>query len=89
MERLTLSTNIRTVLFGGQQSEQFSALLLGLGNGERAIDLKDKVDMRPIGTVVGSVLELMVMVFPEIQTSYKNHNWLCERAWVMEKEQLT
>ena len=62
---------MRTALFGGQQSEQFLRLLLELSNGKRALDLEGKVDMRPIGTDVDSVRELMFMVFADIQIDYK------------------
>ena len=41
---------------------EVSILLLELGNGKWALGLECKVDMRAIGTVVDSVLELMVMV---------------------------
>ena len=79
---LKLSTNMRVHLQGDVSAGRFAEQLLAIGNG--------KIPADPVSgfikisdnfcNIVESVEELKNKVFPDIQTHYKDHKWLCERA---------
>ena len=79
---LTLSTNMRVHLQGDVSAGQFAEQLLAIGNGKIPVDPANGLITIPgnFCNVVKSVEELKNSVFPNIQTHFKDHKWLCERA---------
>ena len=79
---LTLSTNIRVHLQDDVSAGQFAQQLLAIGNGKIPVDPVNGLITIPgnFCNVVKSVEELKSSVFPNIQTHFEDHKWLCERA---------
>ncbi|CAF1021035.1 unnamed protein product [Adineta steineri] len=79
---LTLTTNMRVALQGDVSAGQFAKQLLEIGNGKIRADPANGLISIPDSfcNVVKSVEELKNSVFPNIQTHFKDHTWLCERA---------
>jgi hypothetical protein len=79
---LTLNTNMRIHLQGDVSAGQFAEQLLAIGNGKIPAD--PTTGLISISgnfcNVVESVEKLKSSVFPDIQTHFKDHKWLCERA---------
>ncbi|GFT15697.1 ATP-dependent DNA helicase [Trichonephila clavipes] len=65
-----------------QSAEIFSHQLLDIGNGKVPADLTSGKISLPHNfcNLVPSKGELFERVFPDIQTNFKNPNWLSERA---------
>ena len=82
VKALTLSTNMRVHLQGDVSAGQFAEQLLAIGNGKMPADPANGLISIPgnFCNVVKSVEELKSSVFPNIQTHFKDHKWLCERA---------
>lgn len=82
VKSLTLSTNMRVHLQGDVSAGQFAEQLLAIGNGKIPVDPANGLISISDNfcNVVGSVEELKSSVFPNIQTHFKDHKWLCERA---------
>lgn len=87
--RMTLSTNMRINLFRDNSAELFSNQLLNLGDGNFPIDPQTGLIQLPNGfcNFVKDVGELKAKVFPNIETNYKIHEWLCERAILAPKNE--
>jgi hypothetical protein len=79
---LKLSTNMRVHLQGDVSAGQFAEQLLAIGNGKIPVDpANGLINISDnFCNVVRSVEELKNNVFPNIQTHFKDHKWLCERA---------
>ena len=77
---MKLSTNMRAQLFGDETDIEFSEKLLKLGEGRLRLDNNGDLQLTPISTIVNSVEELIVYVFPNVMHHYQNHDWICERA---------
>ena len=79
---LTLSTNMRVHLQGDVSAGQFAEQLLAIGNGKIPVDPANGLITIPgnFCNIVKSIEELKNSVFPNIQTHFKDHKWLCERA---------
>ncbi|VDN05476.1 unnamed protein product, partial [Onchocerca ochengi] len=60
----------------------FSHQLLEIGNGKVPVDLTTERISLPHNfyNLVTSKEELVKKIFPDIQTNYKNHDWLTERT---------
>lgn len=73
---------MRVQLQNDRSAEILSHQLLGIGNGKVPVDLTSGRISLPHNfcNLVTSKEELVVKVFPNIQTHYKNHDWLSERA---------
>ncbi|CAF1588951.1 unnamed protein product [Adineta steineri] len=85
---LTLTTNMRVALQGDVSAGQFAKQLLEIGNGKIRADPANGLISIPDSfcNVVKSVEELKNSVFPNIQTHFKDHTWLCERAILAPKK---
>ncbi|CAF0786243.1 unnamed protein product [Rotaria sordida] len=79
---LKLSTNMRVHLQGDVSAGRFAEQLLAIGNGKIPADpVSGLINISDnFCNIVESVEELKNKVFPNIQTQYKDHKWLCERA---------
>ncbi|CAF1390108.1 unnamed protein product, partial [Rotaria sp. Silwood1] len=79
---LKLSTNMRVHLRGDVSADRFAEQLLAIGNGKIPADpVSGLINISDnFCNIVESVEELKNTVFPNIQTQYKDHKWLCERA---------
>ncbi|CAF1513734.1 unnamed protein product [Rotaria magnacalcarata] len=77
-----LSTNMRVHLQGDVSAGRFAEQLLAIGKGEIPADpVSGLINISDnFCNIVESVEELKNKVFPNIQTHYKDHKWLCERA---------
>ena len=82
VKTLKLTINMRVQLQNDRSAEIFSHQLLEIGNGKVPIDLASGRIALPHNfcNLVTSKKELVEKVFPDIQTNYKNHDWLSERA---------
>jgi ATP-dependent DNA helicase PIF1 len=82
VKALTLKTNMRVHLQGDVSAGQFAEQLLAIGNGKIPADPANGLINIPgnFCNVVGSIEELKSSVFRNIQTHFKDHKWLCERA---------
>jgi ATP-dependent DNA helicase PIF1 len=79
---LKLTTNMRVQVQNDRSAEIFSHQLLEIGNGKMPVDLTSGRISYPHNfcSFVTSKEELVAKVFPNIQTNYKNRDWLGERA---------
>ncbi|CAF1074146.1 unnamed protein product [Rotaria sordida] len=79
---LKLSSNMRVHLQGDVSAGRFAEQLLAIGNGKIPADpVSGLINISDnFCNIVESVEELKNKVFPNIQTQYKDHKWLCERA---------
>ncbi|XP_069191617.1 uncharacterized protein [Procambarus clarkii] len=79
---LKLSTNVRVQLQNDPSTEIFSHQLLEIGNGNVPVNLTSgRISLTHyFGNLMSSKEELVKIVFPSIQTNYKIHDWLSERA---------
>lgn len=82
VERLT--TNMRAHLFGNVEAEEFSNLLLQVGNG--TLHVISEPDTIAIPTALGQsaadLEELKNIVYPDLARNGKSPEWLAERAIV-------
>jgi len=71
---------MRVQLQNDRSAEIFSHQLLEIGNGKVLVDLTSGRISLPHNfcNLVTSKEELVEKVFPNIQTNYKNHDWLSE-----------
>lgn len=82
VKALTLSTNMRVHLQGDVLAGQFAEQLLATGNGKMQADSANGL-ISISGNFCNAakwVKELKSSVCPNIQTHFKDHKWLCERA---------
>nr|KAF6294145.1 hypothetical protein mPipKuh1_009743 [Pipistrellus kuhlii] len=79
---LKLTTNMHVQLQNDRSAETFSHQSLEIENGKVPVDLTSGRISLPhtFCNLVTSKEELVEKIFPNIQTNYKNHNWLNERA---------
>ncbi|GFR19314.1 ATP-dependent DNA helicase, partial [Trichonephila clavata] len=82
VKTLKLIKNMRVQLQNDRSAEIFSNQLLDIGNGKVPVDLTSGKISLPHNfcNLVTSKGELVERVFPDIQTNFKNPNWLSERA---------
>jgi ATP-dependent DNA helicase PIF1 len=82
VKTLKLTTNMRVQLQNDRSAEVFAHQLLEIGNGKVPVDRSSGLISLPHNfcNFVASKQNLIEKVFPNIQTNYKNHNWLSERA---------
>ena len=67
-------------LAGDASAKKFANDLLTLGNGRVKHDEEGLIDIREFSKVVDDVDELIEKVFPNVETQYKNTEWLSQRA---------
>ena len=90
IKKLNLSTNMRVHLHGDQHAGLFAKRLLDIGNGTVKPNPTDgQIDMRGIAIVVNTAEELANKVFPQLSSNYKNKEWLCERAILAPRNDIT
>ena len=77
---LTLTTNMRVQLLNEPNAYTFADQLLRIGNGCQPFDKNPITFPENFCTCVTSAEELIDKVFPQIVTSYKNEDWIRERA---------
>ena len=80
---LRLVSNMRAHaahLAGDASAKKFAKDLLTLGNGRVKHDEEGLIDIREISQVVHDVDELIEKVFPNVETQYKDTEWLSQRA---------
>ncbi|XP_066242812.1 ATP-dependent DNA helicase pif1-like [Saccopteryx leptura] len=82
VKTLKLTTDMHVQLQNNQSSEILSHQLLEIGNGKVVVDLTSGRISLPHNfcNLVTSKEELFEKVFPNIQTNYKNRDWLNEQA---------
>lgn len=82
VEKITLSTNMRVHLLQDPSAQTFSKQLLDIGNGKIPIDrATNEISFPPNFCQMQMNIQAVVdKVFPSLTTSYKNPDWLCERA---------
>ncbi|XP_029173244.1 ATP-dependent DNA helicase pfh1-like [Nylanderia fulva] len=80
VKTLKLTTNMRIQLQNDRSAEIFSHQLLEIGNGKVPVNLTSKQISLPHNfcNLVTSK-DLVEQIFPNIQSNYKNHDWLSER----------
>ena len=67
-------------LYGDQQSFQCANIFLRLCEGLVPLDINGTFNPPEVNTLVISVEDLELLVFPNFQHHYKNHKWLYERV---------
>ena len=79
---LGLKTNMRVHLQGDISAAQFAQQLLTIGNGRVPVDAVSGLINIPDNfcNVVESIEILKNSVFPNIQSHFNDHKWLCEHA---------
>ena len=80
---LRLTKNMRALAAhraGDASAAKFAKDLLTLGDGRMAHDEEGLIDIRELSRVVQDVDELIDMVFPNVETQYKDTEWLSQRA---------
>ncbi|UYV68898.1 hypothetical protein LAZ67_6001521, partial [Cordylochernes scorpioides] len=82
VKKITLSTNMRAHLHGDVSAQTFAKQLLNMGDGKIPVDpATHEISFPPnFCQLQASIGDLEKVVFPDIATNFKNHNWLCERA---------
>ncbi|UYV66363.1 hypothetical protein LAZ67_4001469, partial [Cordylochernes scorpioides] len=82
VKKITLSTNMRVHLHGDVSAQTFAKQLLNMGNGKIPVDpATHEISFPPnFCQLQASIGDLEKVVFPDIATNFKNHDWLCERA---------
>ncbi|XP_069167102.1 ATP-dependent DNA helicase pif1-like [Procambarus clarkii] len=82
VKTLKLAKNLRVQLQNDPSAEIFSHQFLEIGNGNVPVHLTSgRISLRHnFCNLVTSKEELVEKVFPNIQTNYKSHDWLSERA---------
>ncbi|GFY04319.1 ATP-dependent DNA helicase [Trichonephila clavipes] len=82
VKTLKLTTNMRVQLQNDQSAEIFSHQLMDIGNRKVPADLSSwKISLtHNFCNLVASKGKLVETVFPDIQTNFKNPNWLSEHA---------
>lgn len=87
VKTLRLSTNMRVQMQNDSSPYDISKSLLDLGNGKWPIDALANCVTFPHNfcKLTQSVEELATSVFPNIETNFKNHQWLRERALLRPK----
>ena len=78
VHNLFLTTNMRAKLNGDKSASIFSDQLLCIGDGK--LPMNNGLHILPCGQFVKDETDLLNHVFPEIETKYTSHDWLCERA---------
>ena len=80
MKALRLNINMRVHLQNDRSAETFSRQLLEIGNEVSADVISARISLpHSFSNLVTSKEELVENVIPNIQTKYKNHDWLRER----------
>lgn len=84
-----LKTNMRVHLNSDIEAENFSKILLKVGNGNVHVSLSTHLINIPknMCNFVKSVDELRNKVFPNLNRNYKNYEWFCERAILAPKNE--
>lgn len=82
VQTLQLTTNVRVQLQNDPSADEFSKLLLDIGNGKIPIDRLNGLMTIPTNfcLIVESQEDLIQHVFPNIAVQHLNHEWLGERA---------
>ena len=77
-----LMVNMRAVLSGDENQENFSNNLLALGEGRMACIENTNTIIIPedFGTCVFDVKELQEMIYPNLSENFMNMEWLSERT---------
>ncbi|XP_044594412.1 uncharacterized protein LOC123271894 [Cotesia glomerata] len=80
-DQLSLSTNMRVHLYGDLNAEEFSSMLLEIGNGN-VEEENGKIKIPTgIGTIVSNLDELIKNVYPDVKNlKTKSTTWLSERS---------
>ncbi|KAK3884607.1 hypothetical protein Pcinc_011133 [Petrolisthes cinctipes] len=84
--RLSLSTNIRVQLHGGESAGQFANQLLQVGNGQILPSSDDQIKL-PFGQMIETENDLIMKVFPNFAQHFTSTAWLCERAILAPKNE--
>lgn len=77
---LSLSTNMRAHLRGNTAYSDFSQRLLVLGEGRLPSDDNGMVSIESVCTVVQTASQLVNCVFPNLESNFRNMEWLSQRA---------
>ncbi|XP_055939706.1 ATP-dependent DNA helicase pif1-like isoform X2 [Argiope bruennichi] len=80
VQRCGLKTNMRFLLTGDISTEQLAQNLLHLGNGTMTIDSEGLIALTNIGNIVATIEDLQDRIFPNIESNFRDINWLCERS---------
>jgi len=80
VRRFSLTTNMRVHRVGDQSAATFAQCLLNIGNGVTMSNTPGVVPVSAVGQPVSSIQDLMDSVFPDLNSSFTNRNWLLERA---------
>lgn len=70
---------MRVHLTGDKRANQFAQQLLEMGNGSLNAS-EDGQLILMVGQQVSNMQQLMAKVFPRLQDSYFNQEWLCHQA---------
>ncbi|KAL4098677.1 hypothetical protein QTP88_023228 [Uroleucon formosanum] len=86
IETFSLTKNMRVHLKGDKTAEQFSELLLKIGDGKYP-ECEEKITLPTgLGTVVNTLQELTYKIYPGIENLKEiSMDWLCERAILTSK----
>lgn len=75
------SINMRARLFNNVDSDNFSRILLDIGNGTRPLDADRKITLdNNVCNLVENHEQLITKVYPYLRRNYKNIDWLRERC---------
>lgn len=81
VHKMSLSENMRVHLHGDENAQNFTDILLQVGNGDRNDRHSDSITLTSeLCQVVKSLDELMSTVYPDITSNLSNDIWFEERA---------
>ena len=89
IQKRSLKKNMRVLLGCDVSAEQFSELLLEIGNGEYPVVERKITIPSDLGLVVTTLSDLIVKIYPDIENiMQKSTEWICERAILTPKNNM-